>query len=179
MSWSRRAALRLLGSVTLAGSLPALSACGFRPVYGTGAGAINGAQVLRKIDIATIPDRPGQLLRNLLIDRFYGGGYPSDAAYRLEVTLVQSTNTAAVRPDQSADRLQIATNASFRVIDIKTGKVVMADGVSSQTAATGLDQQYAYVAGVQAAGERTLIEIADEMTTRIAAALGQTLSPAS
>jgi len=161
----------------IAGTIPALGACGFRPVYGTGEDGLNGRANLEKVDIAIIPDRSGQLLRNHLIDRFYRNGYPVDAPYRLIVSLIQSTNTAAVRPDQTTDRLDLSTSANFRVVDKKSGRVLFSDSALSRTAATGLRQQYAYVAGVQAGGERTLIEIADLITTRTAVALGSMPAP--
>lgn len=177
MSWSRRGVLRLAGGLTVAGLVPALGACGFRPVYGTGEDGLNGRANLEKVDIAVIPDRAGQMLRNHLIDRFYRGGYPVDAPYRLDVSLTQSTNTAAIRPDQTTDRLDVSTSATFKVVEKKTGRVVFTDSALSRTAATGLRQQYAYLAGVQAAGERTLIEIADEITMRTAVALGSQPTP--
>lgn len=120
-----------------------------------------------------IPDRSGQALRNHLIDRFYHGGYPAETQFRLDVVLTQSINTAAIRPDQTADRLDVFSSASFKVIEKKTGRVLFADSVSSRTAAAGLNQQYAYIAGVQAAGDRGLIPIADEITNRVAIALGR------
>jgi len=177
MSWSRRGVLRLAGGLVIAGIIPALGACGFRPVYGTGEDGLNGRANLEKVDIGIIPDRSGQLLRNHLIDRFYRSGYPVDAPYRLDVSLTQSTNTAAVRPDQTTDRLDLTTTATFRVVEKKNGRVLLADTAVSRTAANGLRQQYAYVAGVQASGERTLVEIADEIATRTAVALGSMPTP--
>jgi len=177
MSWSRRGFLRLAGGLAITSVLPALGACGFRPVYGTGDDGLNGRANLEKVEIGVIPDRAGQLLRNHLIDRFYHGGYPTDAPYRLDVSLKQNTDSAALRSDQTNEQLTISSSAAFTLVEKKTGRVILRDSALSRTTTSGLRQQYAYVAGIQAAGERTLIEIADEITMRTAVALAAPPSP--
>ena len=50
--------------------LSTLTACGFTPIYGKSANSESVRSTLAQIDIALIPDRDGQMLRNLLMDRF-------------------------------------------------------------------------------------------------------------
>jgi len=173
MSWSRRGVLRLAGGLTIAGIIPALGACGFSPVYGTGENGVNGWKALANVEVGTIPDRSGQLLRNHLIDRFYPTGYPTKTDYTLNVSVAQSTNTTILRQDQTTERLGISTVAYFSVVEKSTSRVLFSDTATAVTTATGLRQQYAYLAGIQAAGERTLIVIADEIALRTAIALGR------
>lgn len=63
-----------------------LSSCGFEPVYGVNRNTPVGAEEkLSQIEIAGIPDREGQYLRNALIDRFYRNGRPSSTLYTLDI----------------------------------------------------------------------------------------------
>ena len=66
--------------ITIA-SILLLSACGFSPMYGANSSKNNTAikTELTDIEIALIPDREGQYLRNALIDRFYIPQYGSGA----------------------------------------------------------------------------------------------------
>ena len=52
-------------------------ACGFHPLYGPTASGANLSEVMRTIDVAMIPSRTGQHLRNELIFANTGGGAAS------------------------------------------------------------------------------------------------------
>ena len=72
----------------VAAALISLAACGFRPLHAPGAGA--EPEVLAGIEIAHIPDRLGQVVRNHLLDRLTPRGAPAAATYRLAVSLLTS-----------------------------------------------------------------------------------------
>jgi LPS-assembly lipoprotein len=65
----------------------ALSGCGFQPVYMPTASGTAGApqRELAAIQVALIPDRPGQLLRQALQDRLEMGA--SGVARRYDLTV--------------------------------------------------------------------------------------------
>ena len=62
---------------------PALSGCGFQPLYGSGTTAANGARLseaMTSVDITPIPGRVGQKVRNELIFANTGGGEAAEPA---------------------------------------------------------------------------------------------------
>ena len=65
-----------------------LNACGFQPVYGTSNNSsnVNVVKQFETVDIAQIPNREGQILRNTLIDRLHGSNQNSEKTYRLVVS---------------------------------------------------------------------------------------------
>lgn len=173
MSWSRR---RLSSAGLVVGGLiaaAALGGCGFKPLYGTSSGDPNAAGKLAQVEIGNIPDRRGQILRNHLTDRFYHDGYPQQTAYRLDIALESRSDKVALRNDASTERWQLTSVANFHLIDKTTNKSVL-DGVSqAQIGYTVLDQQYGSLATANAVQERSLGELADDITIRVAAVLGR------
>jgi LPS-assembly lipoprotein len=95
-------------------SLLTLTACGFRPVYGVNRDTPTGVEEkLSRVEIANIPDREGQYLRNALIDRFYRNSRPVDAAYILTVSPVKETITdldITKTSDTTRTQLRLAIN---------------------------------------------------------------------
>lgn len=169
MSWSRRELLRFGALVGVAG----LGGCGaYRPLYGSGdVGA--GGDALARVELGTMANRPGQLLRNSLIDHFYHGDYPAQTDYRLEAQITTNTTTLAMRNDSSSERTAISTTAVFQLIEKKTGKVLINAASTSDTGVAGIEQQYGVRAAQDAALERTLKRIAEDITLRVATELGR------
>ena len=103
-----------------------LPACGFAPTYGTRGENASSPFVtsgLDQIDIALIPDREGQYLRNALIDRFYKNGTPSAPQYLLEIPKV-SENVAAfdITIDSEATRRQLKLSATMTLTNVPSGQ---------------------------------------------------------
>lgn len=114
-----------------------LSACGFEPLYGTtrfaqpsAAQASTEAQ-LATIAINNIPDREGQILRNLLIDRFYQQGRVQNPAYTLEIEKLKQTNTDLdITKESDATRAQLRVETTMRLVDAG-GQILLTRRVSS------------------------------------------------
>lgn len=173
MSWSRR---RALSAGTLIGSLFAavmLGGCGFKPLYGSNAGDPDAAAKLAQVDINTIPNRQGQILRNRLIDRFYIAGYPSQTVYRLDISVESRTDKLSLKNDASTERGSLTSTANFHLIEKATNKVVAQGTSQAQIGYTVLEEQYGGVATVNELRERSLEQIADDITLRVATALGR------
>ncbi len=161
------AVLALLAPVLLA-----TAGCGFKPLYGgTGPGSV--AAKLEQVEITTIPDRHGQQLRNLLIDRFYEIGRPGNPRYRLDATLIAAEQPLALQKDSTAVRAQLLVNAPYRLVETATGKVVFQANSRSYISYSVLEQQYAGLVTVDAAYDRALVEISNDITTRVAMFLGR------
>ena len=169
----RQAAARGLFALALGLSAVSLSGCGFQPLYGgKGVGAA-AADRLMEVDIASIPDREGQKLRNLLIDNFYPSERPSNPRYRLDVALSASEQKLALQKDATAVRAQLLVNAPYRLTDTQTGQVVFQSSSRSMISYNTLEQHYAAIVTMQNAYDRALEDISNDITTRVAMHLGR------
>lgn len=75
----------------------ALSACGFRPLYGSFSSAPGTIAAFRAIYVEPIPESVGYELRNTLIDLLNAGGSPAGAQYYLAITYREKTYPVAVQ----------------------------------------------------------------------------------
>lgn len=171
-SFDRSIGRGLRALVLLAPALLMTAACGFQPLYGDRGVQASVPEELARVEIATIPDRPGQQLRNLLIDRFHARGADGSPAHRLEISLIAQEQKLAVRDDASAVRSQLNVNAPYRLVEVQTGKVVLSANARSMVSFNVLEQHYAGVVTVENAYERALRSISDDITTRVSIYLG-------
>jgi LPS-assembly lipoprotein len=165
MRLTRRAAVGLLAAAPLAG-------CGFQPVYrATATGAPGPAQrELAAIHVALIPDRPGQLLRQALQQRFQGAGDATPQRYTLTVTYWIVGTGEGILPSTTATRLQMIAHATW---------VLTADGPAHTRVTSGyaraidalniFDQQY-FGADLETSTVYGQLadQIADQITLRLA-----------
>lgn len=142
-----------------------LTACNLAPVY-SGGSTSPAALLLKDVEIAPIPDRPGFLVRQALIDRF---GTPGDAPrHRLEVALDDQIVAFGVRGDNSAARERRTLRARFRLVDVTTNEVLLDATAGSDIGIDRVSSNYAVVAAETTALERLSVEIANQITARIA-----------
>lgn len=97
-----------------------LAACGFSPLYGSGAGRSGMAAVagMDRVEIASIPDQSGMYLRNILIDQFYRDGYPASPAYILSVSkILEYRDDLDVTIDSEATRKRLKLTTTMVLID--------------------------------------------------------------
>ncbi len=108
--------------------LPLLSACsgGFKPLYGSlGANGTSVADSLRHVDIAPIPGRVGQRIRNELIFGTTGGDHALTPTHRLEVAVRESVSSTLVERTGDSSSRVYNIDATFRLIELSTNKVVL------------------------------------------------------
>ncbi len=142
-----------------------LGACGLSPMYAGGSsGAV--ASGLGAIQVAPIPERAGWLVRNALVDRL--GGEAADPAYRLEVELDDDLTAFGIRGDSAVTRERRTLRARYRLVDTRTGEVVLDAPAGSDAGIDVVSSEYATVAAEQTAQERLATVIADQMVSRIA-----------
>jgi Predicted secreted (periplasmic) protein len=171
----RTAGLNRRGLLALAALTPVVlgtTACGFQPLY-AGKGPDSVTAKLEQVDIAVIPDRHGQELRNLLIDRFYKDGRPGNPRYQLVTSLTAVEQKLAIQKDATATRAQLVVNAPYRLVEAGTGKPLLSASARSYISYNVLEQQYAGLVTVDNAYERALLEISNEITSRVSAYLGR------
>jgi LPS-assembly lipoprotein len=157
--------------VLAAFSLLILAACGFTPMYGSGAGSsgVSAPQGLDKVDIALIPDESGVYLRNLLIDSFYRGGYPSSPTHVLQVeNLNEHAYSLDITRESEATRKQIRLTATLTLTDRATGKPVLTRPLTAITSYNVLGSQFTTRVSENDAREAALTDLARQIETQTA-----------
>lgn len=148
-----------------------LAACGLKPMYTDGSsGAV--AAGLGAVQVSPIPERAGWLVRNALVDRL--GGESSDPAYRLEVELDDDLTAFGIRGDSAVTRERRTLRARYRLVDLKTGEVVLDATAGSDAGIDIVSSEYATVAAEQTAQERLAGVVADQMVARLALFMSRT-----
>jgi LPS-assembly lipoprotein len=164
-------------ALVLAGGLGGCGDSAFRPLYAQTASGDHVPERLKEVDFAPIPGRVGQRIRNDLIFQSTGGGNPLPPQYRFEVvlqenltsTLVSVTGQNAGRPSGAVYSVQ----ASFRLIDNKTKKVVFQGASHARSAFERFESIYSNVRAREDAENRTARTIAEDLKTRLAAYLSR------
>jgi hypothetical protein len=153
-----------------AGLALALAGCGFHPVYmPTAAGKAGPAQrELSSVFVNIIPERPGQLLRQALQERF-GDDSGTPATYDLQVAFSIAGEGVAVEQNNIATRLRLTGTATFTLLGradkhpvLLTGSARAIDGVNI------FDSQY-FAADLEVEAEQK--RIAENIASQIAVQL--------
>jgi LPS-assembly lipoprotein len=150
----------------------ALSGCGFQPVYmPTASGSPGVAQrELAAIDVAIIPDRAGQLLRQALQDRLEKGASGVERRYNLSVGFWVGAEGIAVETGDVTTRLRGTGNAVWTLTAEDPARTVLTRGqAQSLDALNILDTQY--FAGdleLEAMFKRMADALADQITLQLA-----------
>ncbi len=153
-------------------SLLILSACGFSPVYGTHSNSnapLTGEANLSNVEIALIPNREGQFLRNALIDRFYTNGTPNNAAYTLKISPIrENIFDFDITIDSEATRRQLRLNTQMSLIDKETNKVVLKNDLLSIASFNVLESEFSTIVTEQSARDNALNDLARKAERQLA-----------
>lgn len=143
----------------------ALTGCQLSPIYsGGGSGAV--ATAIRNVEVAPINNRSGWLVRQALIDRL--GTPDGTPAYRVEIELDDSIAGFGVRTDDAITRERRTLRARYRLVSADKGLVLLDATAGSDVGIDITTSEYATIAAEQTALERLSVELADQITTRIA-----------
>src|SRR5690348_6871527 len=144
-----------------------LTGCGFRPLYAP-RGPNDWDPDLAAINVLRITDRPGQILALALRENLNPSGVSAAKRWDLQTGLRVTRADLGIQRNATATTSEITVSAVFSVVDLKTGKVVYS---SSSTAVGDFDlvqDAYATQVAADAARDRALREVADDMTFRLA-----------
>lgn len=167
---SRRRVLALLGGSMLAG--PVLAGC--QPLYGPTASGAQLKDVMASVEVATIPTRVGQRLRNELIFATTRGGYAQEPKYKLVIIVRQSVADMLVEQSGEAQGKMYRLDAHFKLIDLSTKKVVLVGKSSGRAAFDRFKQIFTNVRAQVDAENRAATTVAEGIRTRVAAFLSGT-----
>ncbi len=152
----------------LLGVAVALSACGFKPLYGRSeTQALSPVDHMAAIRIAPLADRIGQQIHNLLRDRLNPYGQPRDPAYRLNVVINEVRQELGIRKDETATRANLILSASFTLREFESDRVLLQGRTSSVNSFNILANQFSTDFSESNARERALREISDNIRVRL------------
>lgn len=153
------------------GFAAALGGCGFQPIYMPTATGNTGVskRELQTVFVAVIPDRPGQVLRQSLQERF-GSDDGTPAAYDLFVTFGVSGEGVAIETNNIATRLRLTGQATWTLRARDTARTTLTTGnARSIDGVNVVDAQYfAADLGVEAVQQRIADTIAQQIATQLA-----------
>lgn len=152
------------------GGLAMLSGCGFQPVYmPTAAGRPGVAQrELAAVYVGIIPDRPGQLLRQALQQRF-GNDSGTPATYDLTVSFSIAGEGIAIESSNLATRFRLNGTANWRLLARDAKRTPLASGLArAMDGVNVFDSQY-FAADLETEAKQKTI--AENLATQIATQL--------
>jgi LPS-assembly lipoprotein len=148
--------------LSLLAAVPLLTACGFEPLHQQ-RGAI---AALPSIRVEPIPERPGQILRNYLLDRVAPRGEGGPRDYTLAIRLFEPRQVLALRRDDVISRMGYSAVAYFELIDAAGKRVTT--GTSSYSSDYEItNSEFATLAALQSARERVLELVADDIRNQL------------
>jgi LPS-assembly lipoprotein len=166
---SRRSLVR--GLSLLLAVAPALAACGnsgFRPLYGATASGAGLQERLAQLEVAPIPGRVGQRIRNDLIFQSSGGGELAPPVYRLEISITESVLSTLVKTDGDALSQVYSLQANFKLVNLKNKQVVLTGSSNSRAGYERFQSIYSNVRARDDAENRAARTVADDLKTRVA-----------
>ncbi|MEO6582575.1 MAG: LPS assembly lipoprotein LptE [Sphingomicrobium sp.] len=141
-----------------------VSACGLQPLYGGGSSSAV-ATTLRAVEVAPIDGQVGWLVHNKLMERLGPGGGPP--IYRLEVELDDDITGFGIRGDRAVPRERRTLRARYRLVNVRSGGVVLDATAGSDAGIDVVSSEYATVAAEQTAVERLSEVLADQIVARL------------
>ncbi len=154
-----------------AGLTAPLTGCGFQPVYmPTASGKAGVAQrELASVYVPVIPERPGQLLRQALQQRF-GDDSGTAAAYDLRVSYAISGEGIAIETNNIATRVRLTGRASWILVahdaaatPLTSGNARSLDGLNIYN-----EQYFAADLETEAVQKRIADAVAQQITDQLA-----------
>jgi LPS-assembly lipoprotein len=155
----------------LAPALLPLTGCGFHPVYMPTASGMAGpaARELAQVDVALIPERSGQLLRQALQERFADdGGTPLQ--YDLRATFSISGDAIDIQTDSISTRVRMTGSATFVLLTKEVPPKRLTSGRARAVDSFNIFSQQYFAADMssEALTRRIAEALADQITTQIA-----------
>ncbi len=163
--------MRVWGRLALAlAVLPALAACGMRPMYAGGAqGAV--AQGLAAVEVPAIEGREGWLVRNALNDRLGQTGVVATPRYRLDVLLDDQLEGLGLLTDDTIGRERRTLRARYQLVDLDSGAILVDATAESDAGIDVVSSEYATIAAEETALENLAGQLAARIVNRITLAI--------
>ncbi len=179
MSWPRKGGVGALSRTVghaavwaMLGTATILSAgCGFQPLYGPTASGAPLSEVMKTVDITTVPGRVGQRVRNELIFRTTGGGYAEKPKYRLDIAIKELLMHTLVNREGDPQGEIYQLYSEYRLIRIADNQSVLEGHSNARAAYDKVEFVFADIRAQRDAEDRAARTIAEAIRTRVAAYL--------
>ena len=162
-----------LKSAAVAGLLAAVAAlggCGWQPLYGPTASGAQLSDVMRTVDISTVPGRVGQRIRNELIFKTTGGGEAAEQSrYRLDIAVRESILNTAVEKTGDPKGQVYQLYSQFKLVRLSDGQVVLEGHSNARAAYDKVDSVFADIRAKRDAEDRSSRTISEAIRLRLAA----------
>ncbi len=168
-------AARRVAAAALLGLLVAGCAdgSGFRPMYAQVGSSPRLDEKMAAMQIAPIPSRVGQRIRNELIFNNTGGGLPAEPRYRLDISIRESLGATNVKATGEAMSSVYSLDASFTLIDMVSKKVLLRGTSHGRANFDRFQSIYSNVRAREDAENRAAKAISDDLKVRLAAFLSR------
>ena len=143
-----------------------LCGCGWTPLYADPQSGPASAE-LRAIHVDAIPDRVGQRLELALRNSLNPTGEPTKERYRLQTGLRFSLSALGLVSQGTSTIGRVDLTATYKLIDLKDGAVLLTNTVHSQNSFELNPNEYSTVVGEYDAAGRSVVELNDEIVTRL------------
>jgi LPS-assembly lipoprotein len=153
--------------------------CGFRPLYGERSMSASTVDAMALVDVARLPHRYGQILRNHLLDRITPMGRPISPRYRLKLSIKTQKEALAIEQDETVERFNFSLVASYKLVDLATAATVFQAQSQSIAAYNVVRSDYATLVAEQDAAARVAREVSDDIKVQLAIFFDRQLSPKS
>lgn len=151
--------------------LGAVTACGFRPLYGDQSASAVSSQELAAVQIDLIKDREGQMLRNTLLDRFQPAGAAPKPLYNLTIGISIQKVGLAINPDETGSRANYIMLADYMVRSLADNSVLFKGRSRAVTGYNVLDSEFATTSSEADAARRAVYDLSEQITTRVSIVL--------
>jgi LPS-assembly lipoprotein len=168
-AWARRGTMvAVVGLSTLLGGCE--SGSGFRPLYAAGpTGTSLTLERMAQVEIATIPSRVGQRIRNELIFQATGGaGVTTNPVYRLDIAIRESVLSSMVSSTGDTAAQIYNLDAKFKLTRISDKKVVLEGTSYGRAAFERYTSIYSNVRAKDDAENRAARAVAEDLKGRLA-----------
>lgn len=148
--------------LSLLAALP-VAACGFTPAYAPNAA---GSKLRGRVAVQAPKTRDQYALVARLETRL---GRPEAAAYDLGYTLTTSRISGGISPDNEITRYTLRGEATYTLTEISTGTRIAGGTVKNFTSWSATGTTVAGIAADEAAAERLMTILADDIVARLLA----------
>jgi len=156
----------------LSASAVVTAGCGWTPLYGPTASGESLGEVMKAVDITTVPGRVGQRIRNELIFRTTGGGEAAiQSKYRLDIAIRESIMKTLVTREGDPQGEIYQLYSEYRLIRLTDNKVVLEGHSNARAAFDKVESVFADIRAKRDAEDRSARTIAEAIRTRVAAFL--------
>ena len=149
-----------------AGAAQLLSGCGWTPLYAD-VDTEAASEELRAIKVDPIAERIGQRLEIALRNSLNSTGESTPTRYRLSTTIAIWLGNLGIQSQGLATLGQIDAYATFRLIDLQTGNVLLTNSIHVANSFDLSPNQYSTIVGEDDAGVRSVAELDQEIVTRL------------